>query len=158
MYLLLAALVLGILTPLAYFTVHKMFPKLVRKKAIKKLEIILFPKGYWQKSEVLKTFRKLTGERFSDEEILDYFFKIKGLQTININSRTNFWIKKYLFSPTTIKLNYFEQVKFYETFLNFPAKIKNDKKIFVHPTKIGRKRIKNRLHNTNKKAAYNIDS
>ncbi len=121
MYLLPVAIITGITAPLAYFLAKKFFPILVRKKASQKLETILFPEGYWQKSEVLKTFRNFTSERFSDEDILDYFFKIKGLQTIKLNSRTNFWIKKYLFSPTTIKLNYFEQVKFYETFLNFPA-------------------------------------
>ncbi|PWD99168.1 hypothetical protein [Marinilabilia rubra] len=120
MYFLPVAIIVGAILPIAYISAKKIFPKLVRKKASKKLESILFPDGYWQKSEVLKTFRKFTSDRFSDEEILDYFFKIKGLQTIKINSGTNFWIRKYLFSPTTIKLNYFEQVKFYETFLNFP--------------------------------------
>ena len=119
--------------PGVYILGRKLFPILVRKKAINKLESILFPEGHWQKSEVLKTFRKQTSERFSDEEILDYFFKIKGLQSVNINSGTNFWVKRYLFSPTSIKLNYFEQVKFYETFLNFPtAPEKTESVIYRH--------------------------
>jgi len=120
MHFLPVAIIVGLILPIAYVSVKKIFPILVRKKASNRLESILFPEGYWQKSEVLKTFRKFTSDRFSDEEILDYFFKIKGLQTIKINSGTNFWIKKYLFSLTAIKLNYFEQVKFYETFLNYP--------------------------------------
>lgn len=121
MYFLPVAIIVGVTAPLFYILAKKYFPILVRKKAGQKLESILFPEGHRQKSEVLKTFKNFTGERYNDEEILDYFFKIKGLQTIKINSDTNFWIKKYLFSPTAIKLNYFEQVKFYETFLNFPA-------------------------------------
>jgi hypothetical protein len=114
-------LISGVTVFLSYLAVSKIFPELVRKKAIKQLENMLFPEGYGQKSEVIRTFRELTNERFSDEDILDYFFKMKGLQTVDINSGTNFWLKRYLFSPTAIKLNYFEQVKFYDTFLNYPA-------------------------------------
>ncbi len=121
---------LVLIVPLTYISVHKLYPELVRKKAIMKLEELLFPKGHWQKSEVLKTFRSMTGSRFTDEEILDYFYKIKGLQSVNVNSKTNFWIKKYLFTPTAIRLNYFEQVKFYETFLNFPLKANTTEKGF----------------------------
>ncbi|MDN5292320.1 MAG: hypothetical protein PWQ06_2559 [Anaerophaga sp.] len=125
-------LISGVTVLLCYITVRKIFPGLVRKKAIKQLENILFPEGYWQKSEVIRTFRKLTDERFSDEDILDYFFKIKGLQTVDINSGTNFWLKRYLFSPTSIKLNYFEQVKFYETFLNYPASGRENNQTLYH--------------------------
>ncbi|WP_016777390.1 hypothetical protein [Anaerophaga thermohalophila] len=125
-------LISGVTVLLSYITVRKIFPELVRKKAIKQLENILFPEGYWQKSEVVRTFRKLTDERFSDEDILDYFFKIKGLQTIDINAETNFWLKRYLFSPTSIKLNYFEQVKFYETFLNYPAPGRGNNQTLYH--------------------------
>lgn len=37
----------------------------------------------------------------------------------------NFWTRKYLTSPTRLKLNYFEQVKFYEMFLNYPPNLKS---------------------------------
>jgi len=121
MSLLLIALFTGAASFLSYFAIRRLYPELVEKKAYKHLEDILFPEGNRQKAEVLKAFREMTGERFSEEEMLDYFFKIKGLQSIEINSKTNFWIKRYLFSPTIIKLNYFEQVKFYKTFLNFPV-------------------------------------
>jgi hypothetical protein len=134
-------LVLGLIVPLAYFSAHKFYPELVRKKAVRQLEGILFPEGHWQKSDTLKTCKELTGSRFCDEAMLDYFFKIKGLQTVAINSKTNFWVKKYLFSPTSIKLNYFEQVKFYETFLNLPPNTPRSDKTFHRPEKKERKNI-----------------
>jgi len=142
MYFLPAALILGLAVPLAFVVVRKFYPRVVKKQAVKKLESLLFPKGQAQKMEVLKTFRDFTGDRFNDEEILDYFFKIKGLQSVNISSKTNFWVKKYLFSPTVIKLNYFEQVKFYETFLNFPEKAGNVRKTFFKPEKFSRKHVR----------------
>ncbi|MGM0375408.1 MAG: hypothetical protein ACQEQ0_01375 [Bacteroidota bacterium] len=113
------ALMLGVLAPAVYLSVRKVYPALVRKKATKQLESRLFPNGNRQKSEIIKYCRELTGARFRDEEILDYFMKMKGLQIVDIR-KTNFWLKKYLFTPAPIKLNYFEQVKFYEMFLNFP--------------------------------------
>jgi hypothetical protein len=116
------ALILGVLAPVTYLSARKVFPELIRRKAASQLEKQLFPEGSEQKAEVIKCCRELTGARFSDEDILDYFMKMKGLQVVDINSRTNFWLKKYLFSPAPIKLNYFEQVKFYELFLNFPEK------------------------------------
>jgi hypothetical protein len=142
MYLLPAAIILGLAAPITFVLVRRLYPGMVKKQAVKKLESLLFPKGYAQKMDVLKTFRKLTGDRFSDNEILDYFFKIKGLQTVEINTKTNFWVKKYLFSPTVIKLNYFEQVKFYETFLNFPEKASKVKTPYFRPEKITRRNFK----------------
>lgn len=136
------AFALGLTVLLTYVVWRKLYPKWVKKRAQKKLESRLFPQGNQQKSEVLKTFRSFTGERFSDEDILEYFFKIKGLQAVDINTRTNYWVKKYLFSPTSIKLNYFEQVKFYETFLNFPVKTGNEKRSFFKPEKFAREKIK----------------
>ncbi len=142
MYFLPIAIALGIIAPLTFVIVRRYFPGMVKKQALKQLETLLFPKGHLQKVEVLKTFRGFTGDRFSDEEILDYFFKIKGLQTVNINTKTNFWVKRYLFSPTAIKLNYFEQVKFYETFLNFPEKTGMTKKSFFKPEKFTHRNYK----------------
>jgi hypothetical protein len=142
MSIFLFALALGLTVPLTYIVLRKLYPGWVKKQAQKKLESRLFPQGNRQKAEVLKTFRNITGERFSDEDILEYFFKIKGLQAVDINTRTNYWVKKYLFSPTSIKLNYFEQVKFYETFLNFPVKPGVEKRSFFKPEKFAREKIK----------------
>ncbi|MCA1745947.1 MAG: hypothetical protein LC643_09675 [Bacteroidales bacterium] len=100
---------------------RQLFPALIKNKALGTLNKVIFPQGETQKQAVLKTFHGFTKERFSDEQIMDYFMKIKGLQNLSIGSSTNFWVKKYLLSPTKIKLNYFEQVKFYELFMNFPT-------------------------------------
>ncbi len=142
MYFLPYAIALGVSVSLTLVIVRKFYPEWVKKRAIKKLDSFLFPKGYRQKEEVLNTFKAFTGDRFSDDEILDYFFKIKGLQSVEINKKTNFWVKKYLFRPTTIKLNYFEQVKFYETFLNFPGPPKKARKSFFKPEKFSQQKIK----------------
>lgn len=89
-----------------------------QKKATPYLESAVFFNGGMTKSEVLKTIHSITNNRFNDDFILDYFYKIKGHQLIKSNKSSNFWIKTYLSSPTKIKLNYFEQVHFYKAFLN----------------------------------------
>lgn len=102
---------------------YKFFmPGIVRKNAYSSLYKVLFPGGEEQKADILKTFHNFTNNRFSDEEILDYFVKIKGLQSLSSSTNMGFWVKKYLMSPTEIKLNYFEQVKFYKLFINYPSK------------------------------------
>ena len=93
---------------------------IAEKKAIKDLQRRLFPNGEEQKQKVLTTMEKITKKRFPEALMIDYFLKIKGLQIINMNDPVDFWTKKYLMTPTKMKLNYFEQVKFYETFLNYP--------------------------------------
>jgi len=92
-------------------------------KATKDLERHLFPNGAEQKQKVLKTMEGITGKRFSETLMMDYFLKIKGLQIVNMNDPVDFWTRKFLMTPTKIRLNYFEQVKFYETFLNYPDDI-----------------------------------
>jgi len=99
---------------------------IAEKRAIPKMEKILFDKLTYTKKNVLETIHQVTSKRLNDDLVLDYFYKIKGLQVLDINKPINFWLKIYLTSPTKIKLNYFEQVKFYETFLNYP-KVNNDK-------------------------------
>lgn len=99
---------------------RQLLPVIVKSKAHGTLHKVIFPKGEIQKQDVLKTFHSFTKHRFTDDQILDYFLKIKGLQNLSLSSKTDFWVRKYLLSPTKIKLNYFEQVKFYELFMNFP--------------------------------------
>lgn len=94
--------------------------KMAEKRAIKELEKKLFPEGESQKAKVLQNIHQITSGRLTDELALDYFLKIKGLQVINLNDPIPFWTRKFLMSSTKVKLNYFEQVKFYEAFLNFP--------------------------------------
>jgi hypothetical protein len=93
------------------------------RKATKDLERRLFPNGEEQKNNVLATMEKITNNRYEAARLLDYFLKIKGLQVINMNDPVDFWTRKYLMTPTKMRLNYFEQVKFYETFLNYPEAI-----------------------------------
>ncbi|MCW3806887.1 hypothetical protein [Plebeiibacterium marinum] len=100
---------------------HKPILRLIaEKRAIPKIEKILFGTPNFNKSVVLETIHEVTSKRLSDNLVLDYFYKIKGLQVLDINKPINFWLKIYLTSPTKVRLNYFEQVKFYETFLNYP--------------------------------------
>ncbi|MCU4164399.1 hypothetical protein [Carboxylicivirga caseinilyticus] len=92
--------------------------------AVGDLESILFSNGAKQKETIISSMKEITKEKYTNEELLDYFLKIKGLQVINFYDPVSFWTRKYLMSPTKLKLNYFEQVKFYETFLNYPALVK----------------------------------
>ncbi len=98
---------------------------IAEKRATKDLGRHLFPNGEEQKIKALSTMEKITNSRFPEPLMIDYFLKIKGLQRINMNDPVDFWTKKYLMTPTKIKLNYFEQVKFYETFLNYPEDHEN---------------------------------
>ena len=66
---------------------------------------------------------------------MDYYLKIKGLQAINLNDPVDFWTRQYLLQPTRIRLNYFEQVKFYETFLNYPEIQGKQEVITIKPKK-----------------------
>ncbi len=114
---------LAVLTSVSVWIYKIYFPAFIKQKAQGLLVNLLFPEGKVQQDEVLNIFHQLTNHRFSNEHILDYFIKIKGLQTLDLSIKTNFWIKKYLLSPTDVKLNYFEQVRFYETFLNYPKSL-----------------------------------
>ncbi|MBN2165670.1 MAG: hypothetical protein JW717_05285 [Marinilabiliaceae bacterium] len=93
---------------------------MAEKKATEELDKILFCSEKTDKTLILKTIHEITKNRLTDDEAMDYFLKIKGLQVINLSDPISYWTRKFLMSPTKIRLNYFEQVKFYETFLNFP--------------------------------------
>ncbi len=99
---------------------------IAERNASKELEKILFPKGTAEKEATLVSLQKITKDKYSNDLLLDYFLKIKGLQVINMYDPVNFWTRRFLMSPTKLKLNYFEQVKFYQSFLNYtenPARI-----------------------------------
>ncbi|MFT3737573.1 MAG: hypothetical protein QM786_02330 [Breznakibacter sp.] len=98
---------------------------IAERKAIKELEAVLFPKGMAQKQQVIAAIHQITNNRLNNEDALDYFLKIKGLQVINLHDPISYWTRKYLMAPTKTKLNYFEQVHFYEQFLNYPEGNKN---------------------------------
>ena len=115
---------IAVLLVLLFLFWKKGIQLIAEHKATKDLERRLFPNGEEQKQKVLKIMEKITSGRFSESLMMDYFLKIKGLQIINMNDPVDFWTKKYLMTPTKMRLNYFEQVKFYETFLNYPDDLK----------------------------------
>jgi hypothetical protein len=94
---------------------------IAEKKGKESLEKLLFSKGSDCKEHVIQTIMEITSKRINEEDALDYFLKIKGLQVINLTHPVGFWTRKYLLANTRVRLSYFEQVKFYEAFLNFSA-------------------------------------
>ncbi len=94
---------------------------IAEKKGKESLEKMLFSKGAECKDQVISTIMDITSKRINEEDALDYFLKIKGLQVINLTNPVGFWTRKYLLANTHVRLSYFEQVKFYEAFLNFSA-------------------------------------
>ena len=103
-----------------YAITRRVLRNISERRAVNHLTAILFPLGTAQKENTIQDIERLTHSRFQRDELLDYFLKIKGLQTINLNDPVDFWTRRYLLQPTRIRLNYFEQVKLYETFLNYP--------------------------------------
>lgn len=121
--MLINSLILGvcgfILCVTAWF-VHK---NLSEKKTLQRLSDILFPLGETQKDETLNDMNEMTQGRFAREDLLDYYLKIKGLHIIDLHSHSDSGIRKFLMRPTKIRLSYFEQVKFYEIYLNYPQAV-----------------------------------
>lgn len=93
------------------------------KHTIGRLVAILFPSGGDQIDETVRDIDEMTHGRFTREEILDYYLKIKGLQIIDLHSHADNGIRKFLMEPTKVRLTYFEQVKFYEIYLNYPQAV-----------------------------------
>ncbi len=94
---------------------------IAEKRALPEIEKVLFANDGQNKNKVLQDIHRLTNKRLSDEMAIDYFYKIKGLQVLSVNQPLSYWVKAYFTTPTKVKLNYFEQVKFYEAFLNYPS-------------------------------------
>ncbi|MBR6251811.1 MAG: hypothetical protein IKR17_11545 [Bacteroidales bacterium] len=93
---------------------------IMEQKAIKRLCVILFPEGEAQKQEVIDGLCELTSNRFSKEDLLDYYLKIKGLQMLDLHTGGDANVRAFLMQPTKIHLTYRELVKFYEIYLNYP--------------------------------------
>lgn len=70
------------------------------------------------RGRVIKRMMDLTHNRFTEDEMLDYYLKIKGLQMIDMNSFNDSDMRKILMRPTLVRLQYRELVIFYEQFLN----------------------------------------
>ncbi|MCF0189757.1 MAG: hypothetical protein HUJ96_00710 [Marinilabiliaceae bacterium] len=90
------------------------------KRAKEELVLLLFPKGEEQKEQLLGDMEVLTKGRYNRKQLLDYYLKIKGLQMVDLHTSADRPVRSYLMQPTKIRLNYFEQVQFYEKYLNYP--------------------------------------
>ena len=130
-----SAIIAGIFTGIFSIIIGIVIPKINKKRASETLSEILFPNGELQRKKVIDAFKKITQRQFKDDEILDFFIKEKGIQLMSIDADFSDSVKKYLMKPTLVELNYFEKVKFHETFINYPrnfgtAKIENSETIF----------------------------
>lgn len=74
-----------------------------------------------KRMEVVEDIMEMTGKRFTEDECLDYYLKIKGLQYIDMNFFGDNEILAYLMEPTRITLEYHELLAFYEKYLNHPS-------------------------------------
>ena len=87
---------------------------------MKHLSSLLFPEGEAQRDKTIGSIMDMTGNRFSQEEILDFYLKIKGLQMVDMNTFGDDGVRNFLMQPTKIRLQYRELVEFYEKYLNLP--------------------------------------
>ena len=104
--------------------VHKRSKNLVgmRVKTVERLCAYLLPgdKKGTMRQQLVADLHELTGHRFTDEEVLDYYLIIKGLQMVDLNTLNDPDTRRFLMEPTKIKLHYQEVVSFYEKYLNQP--------------------------------------
>ena len=115
---LMAALVL-----LVVLIVRKIYSQHKEQEAITKMCDLIFPEGQSQRESTIDDIVTLTKGRFNREDILDYYLKIKGLQILDLHANSDKYISNYLLEPTKIRLNYYEQVIFYERYLNLPQAV-----------------------------------
>lgn len=110
---------LCVIIPLS-FHMYKIWKQGRRRRAIEKICGYLFPgdKDGLMRERVVRRMMTLTRGRFTEEEMLDYYLKIKGLQMIDMNSFNDNDMRKFLMRPTMVRLQYRELVIFYEQFLN----------------------------------------
>ena len=100
-----------------YLLNNFVMPKLAKTRAYKELQPMLFSRG--EERKMLVKFHEITENRFSNNDLLDYYIKVKGTQISKYDNNCPFWVKRYLTMPANIKLNYFEQVRFYEVFMGY---------------------------------------
>lgn len=83
----------------------------------------LFPGGEEQEAEILSRIGRITKNRFTNEQMLDYYLKIKGLQVMDLHTGGLGGVRRYLMRPTLVRLNYMELVIFYDEFLSYPEAV-----------------------------------
>ena len=80
-----------------------------------------FPLGEVQKKTVIRVFHKITENKYTDKQAIDYFIKEKGLQFMSVTPGAPLKIKYYLARPTLVQLTYFERVELHKAFINYQA-------------------------------------
>ncbi len=106
-----------------FFIARNFYFRWLENEAIVRLIKILFPSGDEQMENTINDIDEMTHGRFTRDEILDYYLKIKGLQITDLHSNADSSIRSYLMKQTKVRLTYFELVKFYEIYLNYPQAI-----------------------------------
>jgi len=100
------------------------FPKIAISKSFSTLFDMLFPKDTDNKEKTLSVFNVITNNRYTEQQMIDFFIKTKGLQIlISRGDKLSNLLKNFFNQPTAIQLDYFEQIKFHKAFINFPKKI-----------------------------------
>ena len=102
-----------------YLLTRVIIPMIMIRKAKSYLYKLLFPLGEVQKKVVIKEFHKITTNKYTDNQAIDYFIKEKGLQLMSITPELPYRIKYYLSRKTSAQLTYFERVEFHKTFINY---------------------------------------
>jgi hypothetical protein len=120
MSLILKIVLLAVAVLLLVMIYRKIFSHRREQQTITRMCDLIFPDGIEQKETILDDIADLTKGRFNREDILDYYLKIKGLQILDMHANGDKEISRYLMRPTKIRLNYYEQVIFYERYLNLP--------------------------------------
>lgn len=116
---------LSVATALAVASIFalRFYRKWKMQRTIEQLCKVLFPMGNDQRKQIIDRIADMTKNRFSRNDLLDYYLKIKGLQVIDLHTGGGQGIREYLLSPTRIRLNYMEIVTFYDEFLSFPEAV-----------------------------------
>ncbi|MGQ1946363.1 hypothetical protein ACT3CD_04585 [Geofilum sp. OHC36d9] len=114
---------------LLFLTGQSMLQYFVTHRAMAHLEKIYFKDGPKEKQRLLDQIDEITDHRYTNFELTDYFLKIKGLQNFSKDGCNNFWVRQFLNQPTLIKLDYYEQMKFYKAFKSHPKLPKQPSKI-----------------------------
>jgi len=97
------------------------YPYFMRKRGKRYLYKKLFYQKEEQKNEVIRKFHEITGNRYTDNQAIDFFMKEKGLQLLSVTPGAPLILKYYLSNTPKALLTYFEKVKFHEAFINYDA-------------------------------------
>ncbi len=102
------------------FTVYSIYDGIMNYFAIRNLLPLLFPVDAVDRDEVIAKMHKITKRCYNDDELLDYYLKLKGLHVLDMHADGGWFARRYMMKPTKIRLTYMETVMFYQEFFSFP--------------------------------------